>query len=461
MNKNYGIAAPTGVRSEEELKRLQAMLRPRAATGVWSQEDQSAYDAYLKKEAADPLSYRVYGYEPPAMVSNRARVESMQDILGVKVDGLWGPETQAAYDARRQEEAALRTQQARGERGLVPLQGGVDDGYVSAVPDGPMIPNQVKAGDTPTLVEKVYQGLLGVAQQKSGEAGRMAMMEKKTGAKEGESAVDSGKAAGYTGYSPYSNFQKYYDYGLAEEYLQNIPDEPEETEPVVPPRRIGGRPVKWTVENGKRVEVSQEKQGSMGFNKRRYSFIDRSDCYDDMDSMLIDAANRLNSLTARGNKEYCVNLYSYQAGDATRYFTGKLYAGQSDDVVVPFATDIQSERWHYKLMGGSKLNYEGFLHSHPNMSDFSDADRKISLLSGAVYMTRPDGSIYRISRKQFLDDLISGKTANTSTLQLNPHGDDTRSYSVSDNIINHDPDSVYAKKILYYYLELLFGRRER
>lgn len=289
----------------------------------------------------------------------------------------------------------------------------------------------------------------------------MAMMEKKTGAKEGESAVDSGKAAGYTGYSPYSNFQKYYDYGLAEEYLQNIPDEPEETEPVVPPRRIGGRPVKWTVENGKRVEVSQEKQGSMGFNKRRYSFIDRSDCYDDMDSMLIDAANRLNSLTARGNKEYCVNLYSYQAGDATRYFTGKLYAGQSDDVVVPFATDIQSERWHYKLMGGSKLNYEGFLHSHPNMSDFSDADRKISLLSGAVYMTRPDGSIYRISRKQFLDDLISGKTANTSTLQLNPHGDDTRSYSVSDNIINHDPDSVYAKKILYYYLELLFGRRER
>ena len=226
MNKNYGISAPTGVRSEAELKRLQAMLRPRAATGVWSQEDQSAYDAYLKKEAADPLSYRVYGYEPPAMVSNRARVESMQDILGVKVDGLWGPETQAAYDARRQEEAALRTQQARGERGLVPLQGGVDDGYVSAVPDspmipnrvyaerdnaaalarqyrgtlgsttlqggiddnyvsavpeGPMIPNRVKAGDTPTLVEKVYQGLLGVARQKSGEAGRIAMMEKKTG----------------------------------------------------------------------------------------------------------------------------------------------------------------------------------------------------------------------------------------------------------------------------------------
>ena len=213
MNKNYGIAAPTGVRSEEELKRLQAMLRPRAATGVWSREDQSAYDAYLKKEAADPLSYRVYGYEPPAMVSNRARVESMQDILGVKVDGLWGPQTQAAYDARRQEEAALRTQQARGERGLVPLQGGVDDGYVSsvpdgpmipnrvyaerdkaaalakqyrgtlgsttlqggiddnyvsAVPDGPMIPNRVKAGDTPTLVEKVYQGLLGLPSRKAG-----------------------------------------------------------------------------------------------------------------------------------------------------------------------------------------------------------------------------------------------------------------------------------------------------
>ena len=225
MNKNYGIVAPTGVRSEAELKRLQAMLRPRAATGVWSREDQSAYDAYLKKEAADPLSYRVYGYEPPAMVSNRARVESMQDILGVKVDGLWGPQTQAAYDARRQEEAALRTQQARGERGLVPLQGGVDDGYVSAVPDspmipnrvyaerdnaaalarqyrgtlgsttlqggiddnyvsavpdGPMTPNRVKAGDTPTLVEKVYQGLLGVAQQKSGEAGRMAMNEGRT-----------------------------------------------------------------------------------------------------------------------------------------------------------------------------------------------------------------------------------------------------------------------------------------
>ena len=206
-----------------------------------------------------------------------------------------------------------------------------------------MIPNRVKAGDTPTLVEKVYQGLLGVAQQKSGEAGRMAMMEKKTGAKEGESAVDSGKAAGYTGYSPYSNFQKYYDYGLAEEYLQNISDEPEETEPVVSPRRIGGRPVKWTVENGKRVEVSKENNDEGGKNQRAREIAywqDDRPHYAQFDSALKAASNRLNRLTFEKNHEACVNLYCQWTPNGKYFFFGDVYEGNVADVVVPSLSDL-------------------------------------------------------------------------------------------------------------------------
>lgn len=41
--------------------------------------------------------YYLKGYTPPATVTNRDQVRQLQQQLGVKADGIWGPNTQAAY----------------------------------------------------------------------------------------------------------------------------------------------------------------------------------------------------------------------------------------------------------------------------------------------------------------------------------------------------------------------------
>ena len=487
MNKNYGISAPTGVRSEAELKRLQAMLRPRAATGVWSQEDQSAYDAYLKKEAADPLSYRVYGYEPPAMVSNRARVESMQDILGVKVDGLWGPQTQAAYDARRQEEAALRTQQARGERGLVPLQGGVDDGYVSAVPEGPMIPNRVyaerdkaaalakqyrgtlgsttlqggiddnyvsavpegpmipnrvKAGDTPTLVEKVYQGLLGVAQQKSGEAGRMAMNEERTEREENSFIMSPAEIAAR--YDPkiasaeaaYRNFnmtgvnthtpegrakmQKRKElYDAWRELVRNKEATISEAYGRLYAAAYAESPEKLIG-----IALQDAKQFLWGNSYAKDNYpqdapIGNVDAiFQSEDELFTYSGSLLNYLTKYSGQEHMCPIYVViRSNGAKEYVMGTVSTGETGNVIDPYVDSVKAAKTNESrlsaMYGGVPVRYLGILHSHPgrgtdNNSEFSAGDGLVAAISGKIWLTTEDGSMYALDRGQGLPIILPG-----------------------------------------------------
>ena len=44
-------------------------------------------------------SYSLAGYTPPAGVDSRQKVKEYQTRLGVAADGIWGPKTQAAYEA--------------------------------------------------------------------------------------------------------------------------------------------------------------------------------------------------------------------------------------------------------------------------------------------------------------------------------------------------------------------------
>lgn len=44
-------------------------------------------------------SYSLAGYTPPAGVDSRQKVKEYQTRLGVTADGIWGPKTQAAYEA--------------------------------------------------------------------------------------------------------------------------------------------------------------------------------------------------------------------------------------------------------------------------------------------------------------------------------------------------------------------------
>jgi lysozyme family protein len=43
-------------------------------------------------------NYYLPGYTPPSDIGNAEQVKALQQKLGVKTDGMWGPQTQAAYD---------------------------------------------------------------------------------------------------------------------------------------------------------------------------------------------------------------------------------------------------------------------------------------------------------------------------------------------------------------------------
>lgn len=47
------------------------------------------------------MAYYVSGYNPPDNITNSDQVKALQKQLGVKVDGVWGEQTQNAYNASR------------------------------------------------------------------------------------------------------------------------------------------------------------------------------------------------------------------------------------------------------------------------------------------------------------------------------------------------------------------------
>ncbi|MBQ9833310.1 MAG: hypothetical protein IJO48_06225 [Clostridia bacterium] len=51
--------------------------------------------------------YYLVGYTPPADVTGPEKVKEYQKQLGVTIDGIWGPKTQAAYDSRNKNSSTL------------------------------------------------------------------------------------------------------------------------------------------------------------------------------------------------------------------------------------------------------------------------------------------------------------------------------------------------------------------
>lgn len=64
--------------------------------------------------------YYLDGYQPPSGIQDREGVIAMQRQLGVTVDGIWGPKTEAAYRARN----SKSTTQISSVTGLAPQESG-------------------------------------------------------------------------------------------------------------------------------------------------------------------------------------------------------------------------------------------------------------------------------------------------------------------------------------------------
>ena len=94
-----GYTPPAGIRSTEDVKREQRRLGVKA-DGIWGPNTQAAY-------AKQNSSSKQYGtsskksYSPPKGIDSASELKDMQRRLGVTVDGIWGRETDAAWNNMR------------------------------------------------------------------------------------------------------------------------------------------------------------------------------------------------------------------------------------------------------------------------------------------------------------------------------------------------------------------------
>lgn len=100
------------------------------------------------------------------------------------------------------------------------------------------------------------------------------------------------------------------------------------------------------------------------------------------------------------------------------------------------------------------VTYAGYLHSHPygGANEFSTADKWLKLLYGNIYLTTPDGKIYRT----YLGDSVTKAGKGPSAYQLPIKNDDLTEMS-QWNTITHESFGDYLLQVLIRLAELKYG----
>ena len=92
-----GYMPPAGIRNASDVKRKQKELGVKV-DGIWGPETQAAYIRQAAS-AGIPGSKGTGGYPAPKGVDSVRQIKQIQKQLGVKVDGIWGQHTQTAWEA--------------------------------------------------------------------------------------------------------------------------------------------------------------------------------------------------------------------------------------------------------------------------------------------------------------------------------------------------------------------------
>ena len=94
-----GYTPPAGIKSTEDVKRKQKELGVKV-DGIWGPNTQAAYD----KQSSSFKQYGTRGkktYSPPKGIDSVSEIKDAQRRLGVTVDGIWGEKTEAAWTNMR------------------------------------------------------------------------------------------------------------------------------------------------------------------------------------------------------------------------------------------------------------------------------------------------------------------------------------------------------------------------
>lgn len=101
-----GYLVPDNIHSAEQVKKIQRALKIED-DGIWGPKTQAAWEAMRSGGKMPESQYTMKGYSTPPGVDSDTDVRRIQKVLGVKQDGIWGPDTQAAWDKMNQENQEL------------------------------------------------------------------------------------------------------------------------------------------------------------------------------------------------------------------------------------------------------------------------------------------------------------------------------------------------------------------
>jgi len=125
-------------------------------------------------------SYYMNGYTPPAGVNSASAVKEYQRQLGVKVDGIWGPDTDAAYKASLASQSGSNFNWGSGSTAAAGTNS-VFDSYYNAIKNSISVPTiKVKTPDreeVSSMWSQVLRPATDAAIAKRNEAAREDMAE--------------------------------------------------------------------------------------------------------------------------------------------------------------------------------------------------------------------------------------------------------------------------------------------
>ena len=104
--------------------------------------------------------YYMNGYTPPEGVNSASKVKEYQRQLGVKADGIWGPDTDAAYRASLNRSAQRQAQSRSGFDWGDSGRNEAFDGYYNAIRNSLSVPTVTVKAPSAGEVKDMWSGVL-------------------------------------------------------------------------------------------------------------------------------------------------------------------------------------------------------------------------------------------------------------------------------------------------------------
>jgi hypothetical protein len=142
-----------------------------------------------------------------------------------------------------------------------------------------------------------------------------------------------------------------------------------------------------------------------------------------MEELFVYSGSSLNYLTKYSGQEHMCGIYMLDQGDGnSEYIMSSVFTGEPNNVIIPYiASTFAAEGYTNKLSNmyhGAQVQYLGILHSHPsreshdgkydNNQEFSWGDAVAAAISGKIWLTTQDGSMYALDRERAMPIIWPG-----------------------------------------------------